>query len=260
MPRFSCSSFLSLIRLVVPALAAMGTAGAQDVDAAWKELYIKAQRAAVDHDFPAAQTAFESALHEAERFGPADTRVANTLNSLGIAQRDAKHLSEAETSFRRALAILEAGPPGPSQDMADVSFNLAGVLIATGKPQPAIALLSRSLSINEQLSGGQSVRAADVHCALGDAYVAMKLYSDAEGPLKRCAAIREQDGGMLNPGFGDVQISLAFVYTKQGRFALAEQRYRLAARIRERTLGITSPVFAEALEAHAAVLKTLGRD
>ena len=88
----------------------------------------------------------------------------------------------------------------------------------------------------------------------------MKLYSDAEGPLKRCAAIREQDGGMLNPGFGDVQISLAFVYTKQGRFALAEQRYRLAARIRERTLGITSPVFAEALEAHAAVLKTLGRD
>jgi hypothetical protein len=41
---------------------------------------------------------------------------------------------------------------------------------------------------------------------------------------------------------------------------LAEPRLRLAAKIRELALGVTSPQFAEALEAHSAILKAMGRN
>ena len=72
--------------------------------------------------------------------------------------------------------------------------------------------------------------------------------------------MREASGGMQNPELASALYNLAKVYIQQGRFALAEPELKLAAKIRELKLGVTSPEFAEALEAHASLLKSLGRE
>jgi tetratricopeptide (TPR) repeat protein len=247
-------------RLLLLAAAVIGAAPAQDAASAWQDFYIRAQHAAGSHDYAAAEQAFRQALHEAERFGANDSRVASTLNGLGLVYKDAKRYPEADAAFRHALDILDGGATAGSVDVADIDFSLASVLIDQGRPQAAIPLLDKSLSIYEQLTGGQSVKSASAQCAIGEAWLSMKAWSDAESPLKRCADLREADGGVLSAALGDALYSLATVYEKQGRYALAEPRYKLAEKIRESTLGITSPAFAQALESHAALLKTMGRD
>jgi hypothetical protein len=47
---------------------------------------------------------------------------------------------------------------------------------------------------------------------------------------------------------------------QEGKYALADSQFKLAEKIRERTLGIMSPALADTLEAHAAMLKEMGRD
>jgi tetratricopeptide (TPR) repeat protein len=233
---------------------------AEDADAAWRNLILSGQYAAASHDYANAEQTFQRALHEAERFGADDNRVATTLGSLGLAYQAGKRFPEAEAAFRRAMAILDKGDVAQNQDYADLSFNLASVLIDQGKQAAAFPLLATSLSIYEAQQGGGSPRAAAVHCLVGDAYRAARSWSEAEGPLKRCAEIREADGGVVNAGLADALYSLAVVYENQGKYALADPRYKLAEKIREKTQGIMSPGLAEVLESHAALLKAMGRD
>ena len=58
----------------------------------------------------------------------------------------------------------------------------------------------------------------------------------------------------------DALYSLGLVYLQEGRYALADSTLKLTEKIRELTLGVTSPEFADALEAHAKVLKSMNRD
>lgn len=221
---------------------------------------MKGQRAAVAHDPVTAEPFLQKALHEAERFGTNDNRVGTTLASLGPVLRDLKRYPDAEAALRRALTIIDFADSGETQEVADLSFNLASVLVEEGKQTAAIPIFIRSLGIFQRQGGGESLKTAAVQCAIGDAYRSLKAYADAEEPLKRCAESREADGGVLNAGLADALYSLAIVYEKLGKYALADPRYKLAEKIREKTLGIMSPAFAQVLESHAALLKMMGRD
>lgn len=250
-------------RSVLVAFAAIFCAGAvlwADVDSTWKSLIIEGQYAANAGDYAKAEQVFLKGLHEAERFGADDQRIATTLKSLGLVYQALKRPVDAENAFRRAMTILDQGDVAQSVEFADLSFDLAASLIESGKQAAALPLLARSLSIYEAQQGGGSLKAAAVHCMVGESWKAARAWHEAEAPLKRCAEIREADGGVVNAGLGDALYSLAQVYEKEGRFALAEPRYRLAEKIRERTSGIMSPAFAEVLESHAALLKAMGRD
>jgi tetratricopeptide (TPR) repeat protein len=232
---------------------------ANDVDGTWKDLLLKAQRASTEHDLAGAEQLYQKALHEAERFGVNDARVATTVAGLGSVFHMEKKLAEAEEALRRALSILDGGVTAESQDVADLDFKLGLVMADQGKPAAAFLLFNKSLSILAKQVGGQSLQAAAVHCAIGETHMSLRAWSDAEAPLARCAELREADGGVLNAGLGDALFSLAIVYEKQGKFVQADPRYKLAEKIREYTLGITSPQFADVLESHARLLKTMGR-
>ncbi len=233
---------------------------ADDIEAAWKDLLIKGQRAAVAHDMATADQFLQKALHEAERFGSTDSHVGITLASLGPVQKALKHYAEAEASLRRALLIIDPDDNRGTEDVADLNFDLAGILVEEGKQTAAIPVFNKCLGIFQQLGGGESLKAAAVQCAIGDTYRSLRAYADAEEPLKRCAETREADGGVMNVGLSDALYSLAIVYEKLGKYALADPRYKLAEKIREKTLGIMSPAFAQVLESHAALLKQMGRD
>jgi tetratricopeptide (TPR) repeat protein len=244
------------------ALAVLTTgpaATAQPDDGPWRTDIIKALRAAGEKDFPVSEQAFLQALKEAERFGPEDTRVGTTLNSLGLVYRAEKKYSEAEAAYRRALVIMAAAY-GDSVDVGNVNFNIASVMFDQGHQVEALPNLRTTLGIYERLLGSASLKTAAVLCMEGDAFRMTQRYPESEDVLRRCADIREQDSGLEDATVADALHSLSLTLIAEGKFSAAEPRLKLAEKIREKSLGITSPLLAQTMEDHASVLKELGRD
>ena len=65
---------------------------------------------------------------------------------------------------------------------------------------------------------------------------------------------------MATPEFGETIYSLALVYQHLGKFTEADRNFAYSGTIREKTLGLISPEVAETLEAHAVLLRQMGRD
>jgi tetratricopeptide (TPR) repeat protein len=239
-------------------LATSPAATAQPDDGSWRTDVIKALRAAGEKDYPGAEQAFVQALKEAERFGPEDTRVGTTLNSLGLVYRAEKKYSEAEAAYRRALVIMNAAY-GDSVDVGNVNFNIASVMFDQGHQVEALPNLRTTLGIYERLLGSGSLKTAAALCMEGDAFRMMQRYPESEDALRRCADTREKDSGLEDHTVADALHSLSLTLIAEGKFSAAEPRLKLVEKIREKTLGITSPLLAQTMEDHASVLKELGR-
>ncbi|HWF12023.1 MAG TPA: tetratricopeptide repeat protein [Bryobacteraceae bacterium] len=243
--------------LVCLALLAV-LAPAQVDESPWRDAVVAGMKAAGAHDYARAEQELVKALHEAQRFGGFDSRLGSTLNSLGLVYRAEKKYGDAESSYRRALIIMQT-LYGDGTDTANVNFNLAGVVVDAGRPADALPFAARALAIYGKLLGADSVKTAAALCIQGDAFRLLKKYEEAEGPLHRCGDIREAASGLYNAEVADALYSLALVYVAEGKFSAAEPRFRLVERIREQTAGITSPLLAQTMEEHAATLKSLGK-
>lgn len=228
-------------------------------DAAWKKDIAAAVQAVMAKNLPAAEQSFQQAVQVAEQFGPNDARQGTTLNNLGLVLKEEKKYADAERTFGKALDVLQRIYGPDSIDVANVSFNVASVLLSQGAYDRAIPYILRSRAIYEKTLGKDSQKTAATLCMAGDAYRNLKKYADAEGALKQCADLREAAGGVDNAELADALFSLGLVYVNEGKYALADARLKLAEKIRELTLGVTSPEFADVLEAHASLLKSMGR-
>ncbi|HYA18003.1 MAG TPA: tetratricopeptide repeat protein [Bryobacteraceae bacterium] len=251
--------FLTMAAVVL-ALVAGSRAFAQQGEDAWKDLVMRALNEASAKDYGKSEQSFLAAVKEAEKFGAEDPRVGTTLNSLGLVYRAEKKYADAETSYRKALAILLKSYGVDSMDVANVNFNIATVLFDQGHQPAAMPFLQRTLVTYENILGSNAGKTASVLCMLGDIRRLAKDYQAAEGPLKRCADIREANGGMQSNDMADALYSLALTYIGEGKYALAEPRLTLVEKIREQTLGIMSPALADTFEQHATLLRQLGRD
>jgi tetratricopeptide (TPR) repeat protein len=249
--------FAPLVFAMLP-LALVPPAAAQDARP-WMSDMVVAMKALGSKNYAAAEQAYLRALREAETFAPNDARRGSTLNSLGLVYRAEKKYSESEAAYRRALPIMQAAF-GDSVDVANVNFNIAGVLFDEGREADAMPNLEAARATYEKLLGANSLKTAAVLCLQGDANRAMKHYREAEALLRRCSDIREADSGVDSSDLADAQYSLALAFMAEGKYSAAEPRLQLVEKIREKTLGITSLLLAQTMEDHALVLKQLGRD
>ncbi|MGA2716422.1 MAG: tetratricopeptide repeat protein, partial [Bryobacteraceae bacterium] len=197
MLRFPVAGVLLAILISAP------SARSQQAEEVWKNLFMQGVYFAGSKDYAKAEQNLISAVHEAERFGADDVRVGSTENTLGLVYLAQNKFGEAESAYRRALAILEKSYGSDSIDVANVNFNIATVMFDQGHQVEAMPYIRKAQATYESLLGGNSVKTASVLCMEGDAYRAMKDYAAAEGPLRRCADIRESDGGMQNPDLAD---------------------------------------------------------
>jgi tetratricopeptide (TPR) repeat protein len=248
-----------MARFVFPAFLALALlAQAETANDGWKDLIVKASYAAGEKDLAKAEQIFLQALHEAERFGATDPRVATTLNDLGQVYRSEKKYADADGAYRRAYAILEKAG-GDAMPLAETSLNIAVLMFDQGQQSMALPFIKKTLNTYEAVLDANNERTATVLCMLGDAYRVEKDFQAAEEPLKRCGDIREMDGGVQNPDLAEAMHSLALVYEGEGRYDLADPRFKLAEKITESTLGITSPALAQMMEDHAILLRQMGR-
>ncbi len=104
-------------------------------------------------NFSEAVKQLKAALEATKSFGPADLRLATTLNNLAVLYDEQGRYAEAEPLYKRALAIMEQalGPEHP--DVATNLDNLASLYLFQGKYAEAEPLYKRLLAITEKALG-----------------------------------------------------------------------------------------------------------
>ncbi len=228
--------------------------------ALWQSLVAGGIQAAGAKDFASSEELLLNALKVTATFPSGDPRTGTTFNTLGLVYREEKKYAESEKAFTQAMGILQKAYGPDSLDVGNVNFNIASVLMVEGHYEEALPHIEKSRIVYDKILGPESLKSASTLCMVGEAYRNLKKFNEAEAPLKRCADMREASGGVENADLADALYNLALVYEHQGKYALADPRLKLAEKIRELTFGVTSPEFAEVLEAHAALLKLMGRD
>jgi tetratricopeptide (TPR) repeat protein len=246
-----------MLALACPLAAA---APAAEPALVWQNLLFGGIGAASRKDYRRSEELLLKAVQLASQFPAGDPRTGATFNTLGLVYREEKKNGNAEKAFEKALVILEKAYGPNSLDVGNVNLNIASVLMADGHYDNALPYIQKSRAVYEKILGAESLKSASTYCMAGIVYRNLKNFSEAEAPLKQCADMREASGGVENPELAEALYNLALVYEHQGKYALADPRLKMAEKIRELTSGIASPEFAEVLEAHAALLRLMGRD
>ena len=193
----------------------------------WKDYYGAGLRAAQVKNYPSAEKLLSKAAEEAQKFGEADNRLGTTLNTLGLVYRDEGKPAEAETMFRRALAIIEKNYSSDSVDVANIQFNLANSLYDENRFAAAIETYEKSLPIFDRWFGAEGAKTAHVQNDLGDCYRNLGNYPEAEKYLRRAAALRETSSGIDSPDLAQTMNSLGLTFTAEGKYKDAEASFKM---------------------------------
>ena len=104
-------------------------------------------------DSAAATTSFDAAVREAEGFGPQDRRLATTLSRVAANHQAQGRVAEAESHYRRALAIREAADGPDHFEVSRILNSIAANYLIQSRLAEAEPLLERAIAIAEKTSG-----------------------------------------------------------------------------------------------------------
>ena len=98
---------------------------AQADEEAWKRHMESASAALQANNLDDALFDLGNALREAEKFGPGDQRLANTLNLVAAFHRSQANFEEAESLYSRLITVLERGMGSDNPSVANALDTLA---------------------------------------------------------------------------------------------------------------------------------------
>jgi len=180
------------------------------------------------------------------------TRVASRLSVVA-------HYQNAESLFRRALAIEEARG-GPDESEVGASFvRLADLLQVTSRLAEAEVMYRRALSILEAKYGPDHPEVATALNNFAQLLNDLDRVDEAEPLLRRALAIEEAHFGGNNPSTVSVLGNLAALYFERHRLAEAEPLFRRILTVYEAHHGPDHPNVATGLNNLAQVLDATDR-
>jgi tetratricopeptide (TPR) repeat protein len=186
-----CALVGALIFAATPALPDNGAPDAH----AWRaslDAGVKARKAAKYADATQQLTA---AVKEAERFGPQDARLVQSLNELGTALRMAQRSDEAKAAHHRALTIAEAAKGKANPEVASALYGLAVIASGQDHADDAEALFKRALAIREKALGRESPEVAHALYGYGYFKIGQQDFGQARTMLTRALAIYDKNVG-----------------------------------------------------------------
>ncbi len=228
-------------------------------EAEWQAHMDAATSAQREGDYRASAARFEAALREAELFGASDLRLATTLNNLAGLYETQGRLAEAESLYKRSLAIRETalGPDHPDVVLSLVS--LASMYQAQGRYAEAEPLNRHSLAIREKTLGPDDPSIVQSLLSLAGQYQVQGRFAEEEPLLLRALRIMEKTDGPDSWVTGLPLGMLAAMYQAQGRYAEAELLLRRNLASSEKVLGPDNPVVGGALTRLGELYDTQGR-
>ena len=167
--------------------------------------------------------------------------LALLLNQLAYYFSERAAYVEAESLYRRALAISEKAFAPDDPNVGTLLNNLAALYHAQGKNDLAEPLCQRALAIREKALGPDHPEVGTSLNNLAALYTAQGKYDLAEPLYRRSIAIVERTLGSDHPRVGDMLSNLADLYQAQGKYDLAVSLSQRALAIREKALGPDHP-------------------
>jgi tetratricopeptide (TPR) repeat protein len=204
-------------------------------EATWNYLMQQGTSAYKQRDYIEATARFELALTETFGFAPDDPRIAGNLNSLADSYRARQRYGDAESNYRKAIAILEK--TNHSQ-LPRVLLNLGDVQAILGQREQAEASYRSAQSVLEKANGpGHPSVAAVLTVHIAPLYRATQQWKELATLYEKSLEIVER---VLGPGHSSTGIALrnlAVAYERLDRFDEAEALYRRILPIWEKALG-----------------------
>lgn len=200
-----------------------------------------------------------AALEHAKRESLATSKVSTLASEVASYYYARADWQQAETLWRRALAIDEAsfGPGHPNVAMR--LNDLAQVLHAANRLPDAEALMLRALAIDEASLGPEDPELAIHLNNMAGLLQTMHRLSEAEPLLRRALAIDEASFGPEHPNVAIRLNNLAGLLQAKDRLSEAEPLSRRALAIDEASLGREHPDVAIRLNNLAQLLQATHR-
>lgn len=139
-----------LMLVLLTSVPWLAEAGVPDV---WQTLTEAGTAARDQAHYEDAERLFLLATHEAEQFEPGDTRVAATLNHLGLVYHAQGQYARAKPYYEQALVRWEQALGSDHADVGSALNNLAEIYKEEGAFEQAEAAYLRSLTIGERALG-----------------------------------------------------------------------------------------------------------
>ena len=177
------------------------------------------------------------AVKEAESLGEGDQNFKQRLHMLARFYTQEGKYSEAETSYKRLIAILQRNPAGKDEQLPVALYDLGEILRLQARLGEAEPVLKRALDNTERLAGKDSPAAAMCRANLARLYSQEKRYADAEQMLREVVRIVEKSQGPEGRLRIEYLTTLSQVCDEQGKSAEAEALLKSALATAEKTLG-----------------------
>jgi tetratricopeptide (TPR) repeat protein len=116
----------------------------------WDELVRMGDAAFDQQQFAQSESAYSKALTEAEKFGPDDDRLADTLLGLARAYRFESKYDEAIGALNRCISLKEKKLGPDSLDVAQLLSKVASIYDVEGKYDEALATCKKAETIAEK--------------------------------------------------------------------------------------------------------------
>ncbi|MGH9532992.1 MAG: tetratricopeptide repeat protein [Terriglobales bacterium] len=192
--------------------------------------------------------------------GPANPFLVPAVDKLAQIYKGQKRWTDAETYYKRSLAITESAYR--EEGMADENprvFSaieaLAELYMAASRYTDAEAMFRRMIAAMEKFYGKDAPMLDLVWTRLGDAAKAQQRFADAEAAYQRAITAAGKD----NPFRDGALVGLAETFAVQGKYKEAEPLYQQAMAAQEEVLGLENPDLIATLEKYAALLRATDR-
>ena len=171
------------------------------------------------------------------------TRLAYTGNALYMLGR----YEEAETTYRKALEILDKALAGQHPDRAAALAGIGAAQMRLGRHAEAEEILKESLALRERLLRPNHPGLAEPLTRLAELYVRTGRAAEAEAVARRAVEIREHGLSSNHPHLAVLLSTLGDACRDQGKDIEAEALFQRSMAILEKTLGAAHPEFAKPL-------------
>jgi len=191
--------------------------------------------------------------------GPADVRIAQSLNDLGVLRRQQGNLAAAEPLLAESLAMRRTLLGSQTNEVAITLVELARVLQGRGLDADAEPLVRESLTIRRAVFGDEHQETATSKNELARLLLRRGDLVEAEPLFRENAATTRRTLGPDHPNSATAASNLALFLMVKGDAVGAEKMLRQSLDVQRRVVGVTHPDYTQTLGNVATAVELQGR-
>ncbi len=170
------------------------------------------------------------------------------LNLLATLYKDRGEYGRAESTYRRALPLLEKAHGAASPEAGEILNNIGVLNLKTGNYAEAERFLTRGLALREKAVPPLGREIAESFVNLAALHASRGEYSQAQAVLQRAIALWTREAGPNSPEVALCLANLAKTKNERGDSAGALPLFSRSLAIRERAFGPNHPEVASTLD------------